>query len=507
LRASPRRAAGAAALAAAGLACGSAPAPEPAPPDPRPNLLVLLLDTTRADRLGLYGYPRPTSPALDALAAESRVYERALATSNWTLPSHASLFTGLHPSEHGATASEGRLDGALETLAERLSASGYASALFSANPFVSDEHNLAQGFEVKEYSWREPWRSRVLEDLRRRGFDGPLEGGRLGSFKEAGGVLSEALLAWLDARPPGRPFFAFLNLMEAHRPWYLTRAERERFLAPELVERSLQMDHSFAARYAYNFGFGGYGAADLEALGGLYDAALRRLDGIVGALVEALRARGLLDATLVAVVADHGDALGEHGLLGHEYALYDELLRVPLLIRFPALVAPGRVAAPVQVLDLFPTLLEVAGLAAPGRPGGAASLLAHPGDPAGPRPLVAEYLDPKTKPLDEVAKRHPVANRERWLRPLRSLELDGHKLIWRVGAETELYALREDPGERRDLAAREPARVAALLSALERWDAERPPRGASAAGARVSAEQRALLEGLGYLAPAGAEGR
>jgi arylsulfatase A-like enzyme len=158
------------------------------------------------------------------------------------------------------------------------------------------------------------------------------------------------------------------------------------------------------------------------------------------------------------------------------------------------------------VLDLFPTLLVVAGLAPPEGQRGGASLLGLERGAAGGRALVAEYLDPKTRPLDEVAKRHPAVNRERWLRPLRSIEVDGQKLIWRVGAETELYAVREDPGERRDLAAREPARAASLLSALERWDAERPPRGESAARARLSAEQRALLESLGYLAPGGAEG-
>jgi arylsulfatase A-like enzyme len=503
-RAGSRRALLACALSA--LACERAPEPAPAAQDPRPNLLIVMLDTTRADHLGLYGYAHPTSPALDALAAESRVFERALASSSWTLPSHASLFTGLHPSEHGATSSEGWLDDELETLAERLGASGYATYLFSANPFVSAEHNLAQGFEVQEHPWREPWRERVVEARRGRGSEGSGEFGRQAAFKDAGALIAEGFLAWLEARAPGRPFFAFLNLMEAHRPWQLTRAERERFVAPELVERSLRMDQSFEARYAWSLGFGGYAPEDLEAMVGLYDASLRRLDEIAGGLVAALRARGLLEQTLVAVVGDHGDGLGEHGLLGHEYSLYDELLRVPLLIRFPPLFAAGRVAEPVQLLDLFPTLLEVAGLAAPAGQGGGASLLKLDGAAARARPLVAEYLDPKQKPLEAVAKRHPELDRERWLRPLRSIERDGYKLIWRVGGEVELYAVREDPAERRDLAAQEPTRVAELLAELERWDAAHRPRGESAARARISAEQRALLEGLGYLAPSGAPG-
>ena len=226
----------------------------------------------------------------------------------------------------------------------------------------------------------------------------------------------------------------------------------------------------------------------------------------MGGLLDELERRGRFEDTVIVVVADHGDATGEHALLGHEYSLYDTLLRVPLLIRQPRLFPPGRSAGPVQIVDLYPTLLNVAGVSPPaGYSVEGRSLLAFDAAAARRRAIVAEYLRPKRKPLDAVARLHPDLEREHWLRPIRSIEVGGYKLIAREGEQPELYAVANDADERVDIAQRDPARVSALLARLAAWDAERAAAGGLRPGAErapaLDAEHRALLETLGYAEP------
>ncbi len=490
-------------LAAAACSRESGSAAGDAASATRPDILVLLLDTTRADRLGFYGHAAPTSPQLDALAAQSRVFERAIASANWTLPSHASLFTGLPAHRHGAVAAEGWLRDDCVTLAERLAGAGYQTYLFSANPFVSAEHNLAQGFEVQEHPWQGRWREQVRAYMEQRDYPGEPRQSQFAPFKDAGEVIRRGFARWLAERDDARPFFAFLNLMEAHRPYYATREERLRFLSPEQVERSIQMEHGYRERHAFGFGLHEYSPEDLAAVAGLYDAALRHLDEIVGGIVRDLRDAGRLDHTLLVVTSDHGEHLGDQHRLGHEYSLYDALIRVPLLLRYPPRIAAGRESRAVQQLDLHATLLELAGLPRDPEDGGR-SLLA-PADPAGaPRWLLSESLEPKRKPVDAVLRHYPNFDPTPWLRPLRSVERAGHKLIQAEGGPSELYEIERDPlelhdrfGERPELA----AELAAGLAGLERG--ERAP----APAVEIDAEQRALLEELGYLGAGEGEAR
>lgn len=459
-----------------------------------PDILVLLLDTTRADRLGLYGHDRPTSPNLDALARQSRVFERAIASANWTLPSHASLFTGLPPHQHGAVAAEGWLDDGYVTLAERLRDSGYQTYLFSANPFVSAEHNLAQGFEVQEHPWQPGWREQVGEYMRGRDYPGDPQESRFAPFKDAGEVIRRGFARWLASRRDARPYFAFLNLMEAHRPYYATRDERLRFLSPAQVELSIRLEQGYRERHAFSFGLREYSAEELHAVAGLYDAALSHLDQIVGGIVRDLAQTGRLDRTVLVVTADHGEHLGDHHRLGHEYSLYDGLIRVPLLLRYPPRVPAGREARPVQLLDLHATLLELAGLS-PSPDDTGVSLLAAPAAGSPARALLSESLEPKRKPVNAVLREFPDFDPTPWLRSLRSVERGGHKLIQAEGGGSELYDPGLDPGEERDLAAREGEQVAALAALLDGLRrGERP----AAAPPAVDPEHQRMLEQLGY---------
>lgn len=466
-----------------------------------PDILVVLLDTARADHLGLYGHERPTSPQLDALAAGARVFERALASANWTLPSHASLFTGLPPHEHGAVAAEGWLRDDAATLAERLRDAGYETYLFSANPFVSAEHNLAQGFEIQEHPWQPAWREQVRESMQRRELPGDPHESRFAPFKDAGEVIRRAFSRWRAGRDAARPYFAFLNLMEAHRPYYATREERLRFLSPEQVELSLRMQHGYRERHAFGFGLREYSAQELAATAGLYDAALSHLDEIVGGIANDLRDAGRLDQTVLAITSDHGEHLGDHHRLGHEYSLYDALIRVPLLLRYPPRVPPGREARPVQLLDLRSTLLELAGL--PRDPGDRGRSLLAPIDAAvDPRWLLSESLEPKRKPVDAVLRDYPDFDPTPWLRSLRAVERDGEKLIQTEGGLLELYDRVADPAELRDLAAERPERARALAQVLAEL---RGGEGPAAPSVRVDPEHERLLEELGYLEGGGTD--
>jgi arylsulfatase A-like enzyme len=469
--------------------------------DTRPNILIIMWDTVRPDRMGCYGYSKPTTPNVDRFGEQARVFDRAISSSNWTVPSHASLFTGLHPDTHLAVGSKGRLHDRFDTLAERLSRAGYETYAFSANPFVSRKFNLVQGFQKVEHPWTGRWPKRVRSILEKRPDRGRVQGDKEFPRKEAGPVAVEALLEWLDGRESSKPFFAFLNLMEAHWPWHPTRSERLLFMDKELVEHSYEMDLSFGARWAWSFGVGHYSDADLAATSGLYDASIRRLDEVTGVLLGSLQERHLEASTAVVLLSDHGENLGDHGLLGHEYSLHDSLVRVPLLIRYPQLFAPGREAVPVQLLDLYPTVLELAGLKQGQVPG--QSLVSRNSAFSRQRPLLSAYLMPKSAALEVVARRFPQLDSTPWKSPIRSVEVDGWKLIRWDDGRRELYHLAQRPDESLNLAGSQPERLTALEELLERFLEESAGRlgepSQEISEDMLDPEIESQLEALGYI--------
>lgn len=490
---------GVAVLLAAVAGCGGGGVPSDPPAQrPAPNILVLMWDTVRADRMSCFGYDEATTPNADRLAAEGRRYVEVVSNSNWTLPSHASLFTGLYPDTHQAIGAKGWLDGGHDTLAERLAQSGYQTFLFSSNPFVSDKHNLDQGFETTGYTWESPWIEAVHRHFTADPTRGePLKKNRL-PIKDGAPVIRSALLSWLDERDPDRPFFAFLNFMEAHWPWYPTRESRQRFMSEELVEWSYQMDLSYRTRYEQNFGFERYEERDFAATSGLYDASLYELDHETGLLIDALRERGLLENTVVVLVSDHGDNLGEHGMLGHEYSLHETLLSVPIVIRYPERLEPGPDPRPAQTVDLFPTLLDLAGIEAAGHDG--VNLLEEPASGMD-RPQVAAYLEPKTRAVSLVSSANPDFDGRPWMSPLRSIEVDEWKLIAAKDGRRWLYDLANDPSESSDLSGQREEKTATLAQRLESWVAQHrseEPEG-ERRRAEPDAEHLERLRGLGYI--------
>ncbi|MFT4627450.1 MAG: arylsulfatase A-like enzyme [Myxococcota bacterium] len=499
------------AVAAAVLEPSPAAAPASRPPPDGPNVLFLMWDTARADRMSLYGHDRATTPRMDAFASEARVYDAAYAPSFWTVPSHASLFTGMPVGVHRTNAHSTWLRNRYTTLAEQLNDNGWDTWMFSANPNLSEQTNLIQGFDTVLSQRQEPWMSRAVEltEAKLIPEDASTErspawqGKRNRSSKDIGPLMQEALLGWLDERDAERPWFAFINYMEVHGPRLPGRESREGLLPHDLVELGLATRTGFTDVGNANHGRSTYSEAERDAMRGVYDASMVELDATTGDLLDALAQRGVLDDTIVVLVSDHGEAFGEHGLYGHNYHLYNELIRVPMLIRYPERITPGRVEHPVSIRDLFAAVLELTGVPVPATPFPVGNVLA-----SGPRDHVFAELTafhgskPGMERVRDDGTWHPLRRR------FQVVIRDEWKLILASDDNDELYHLGRDPGERTDVHASQPDVVAELELAHAAWREQIPEIGARTkltpeerrqkrtAGADTPLEE---LEALGYV--------
>jgi len=411
-----------------------------------PNVLLIILDTVRNQNLGLYGYDRPTTPNMERIAAEGVTFDRAVSPSSWTLPAHASIFTGTWPHEHGAGWSS-PLGPARVTLAEHLSGVGYATAGFVANLFyTSRESGLARGFvryEDHEISLesvaQRSWLARaVVERLRRLAGEYDL------LARKSANDVNEAILAWLDSRATERPFFIFANYYDAHGP-YLPPAPYDTIFGPSdpvgWLAQEEEPSEAGAARLIHS-----------------YDAALAYLDDQVGRLIDEVRRRGLLANTVVVITSDHGEEFFEHGFMDHGNSLYLPSLAVPLVIRFPPLVPAGvRVAAPVSLRDLAATIVDLAGAgAAPGIPGLSLAPLWEDSARA-PDRLVLSEIDAKPWDIEEW---YPLKGGT-----LRSIVSGRYHYIVSSDGSRELFDATRDRLEQDDLVG-----VAALGDSVARLD-------------------------------------
>ncbi len=442
----------AAGLLLAALAAGCAPG--------RPNILVVIIDTARADRFPFDGYERPTAPALTALAREGAVYGQAFSPAPWTVPAHASLFTGQFPSLHRTDCGSLRLPDASVTLAETLRDAGYKTLGFTANPFISTTYNFQQGFDTFDETWR-----RVKQ----------------GSADTGASLTNEAVLRYLRWRretPEARrqPFFIFINYFEPHLPYHPPEPERARFLRPGVdgarVQRLARVGHPDEMRFI--LGVSDLTREDLAILSDLYDGEIAYVDRRLGEVTALLREQGILDETIVAVAGDHGENIGDHGFMDHKMSVHDTLLRVPLVLRYPPRVAAGQmIGAPVQLHDLYPTLLALAGVPPPeGTTIEAVPLpgagIAAPGRGA-EDPIVGEFAGPPVDFLKTMQELFPKADLSRFDRTLVALREDGWKIIWGSDGRHLLFHVAVDPGETRDLAASDPARLQQLVHQVQTW--------------------------------------
>lgn len=424
-----------------------------------PNIVLVSLDTLRADHLGVYGYARPTSPAIDRLAAESHVFDWAISQAPYTLPSHMSLLTSLYPSVHGVLGREDALPGERITLAEYLLARGYRTAAITDAGFVRAHFGFGQGFQRFD-----EWRRSIADAV-------PLA------------------LSWLHGSAGDPPFFLFLHSYEVHSPYEAPAPFAGTFADPdydggfEPIPSRLE-----AVRQAVRDGppgtTHGLTAADVAFLTDRYDEGILHADHWIGRLVEGLAARGLLEETWLILLSDHGEEFTEHGSVHHE-KLYHTVTRVPLVLRPPGGADGRRIERVVELIDVTPTLLEIAGVT-PRAPLQGRSLL----------PLLrgddGDWRDEAYSEFDRYERR----------RALTTAEL--HVLTSLAQGELEAYAFRRDPLEQRPLRGSELTRGArAADAALREWiDLQaRLARAAPEAGAGAEPSEDTIheLRKLGYV--------
>lgn len=461
-------------VAACAASCG-------AEPDQRPDIVLIVMDTARPDYLSVYGHPRPTAPFLEEFAKDATVYERAYSTSCWTLPAHASLFTGEAPQVHGADQRTPSLGPELPTMAERLAAAGWRTGGFSANAWVAKSTGLARGFETFEAHWRRTEAPDPSASEHR---------------------TTTAVKAWL-ARDDGRPNLLFVNLIEPHAPYRPRWEHAAPFFALETAwEAATQA--LFPPGRAPNFltvrhylGREPLRELEWQWMRALYEGDLRHTDAIVKELVQAVDAHRNGRPRLVFVLSDHGENLGDHGHLGHVFNLYDSNLRIVLLARGPGFEPGKREGRLVGIRDLHPTVLAAAGLDARRADGEALDL-------RGPLPeqrlLSAALDDPRltieTFP-DEVEGDPALARHKRALDAAISTRW---KVIRGSDGSCETFDLLADPREQSplDCATLDEATRQGLEAWIEMQKARRKGD-ATPASAPQDPATRDALRGLGYV--------
>lgn len=435
-------------------------------PPPRPDVIVYMIDTLRADHLGIYGYPRPTSPEIDRFAADATLFLDAQAQTSWTRTAVVSLFTGLLPQVHGVNRRDDALSAEVDTLAELLSTAGYETLGFYTNGNVDAAFGLDQGFDHYQY----------LRESRERW-----------SFHQLSDTVNEWAFEWLDALAPRgerEPFLLYLHATDPHAPYtppddlyrqFAAGVERERGYVDEVH------DISAGRREAP--------PGTAEAWRDLYDGEIAFVDRHFGRLLDRLRALDLYESTLVVLLSDHGEEFGEHGGWEHGKTLYGEQLRVPLLIKLPEGQGAGRrVSSRANQIDVLPTVLDYLRIAPPVLDG--RSLLP---EIFGLRPE-GWKADPSFAYL-RLGERHA-----------RSVVEQGFKLIiddqqQRSALASQLFDVGVDPAETRELGRLHPIERGFLGQRLEHLelDLKRRNRGIDPTAATLDDALRERLEALGYV--------
>lgn len=475
-------------------------------PAGRPSVLWIVCDTARADRMSCYGHLRPTTPFLSQWARDALVCELAIANGMWTVPSHASMFTGLSLREHGTDHRNLWLDDSFDTIAELLAEHGYATALFSNNPLVVPQTNLTQGFQTRQvvYHLRHVTRFSLEYLCEWLGLAPPVPW----LDQDFGAALTNWLVAdWLE-RHPGEPGFVFVNYMETHLPYRVPGRYRRLFLDAAQVRRSYALRRraygDLVTRLDLDYNISGsdfLAPDDAELLRRQYDAAVRYPDDRIRELVELFAARGLLENTLVLVASDHGEYLGTHGMWGHRFLTYQDLAHAALMLREPGRQVGRRLKRPVQLSDLFATVLNFAlPDSAASRPAGSRDLRALAENPedspavaicecGGPAPMTLHRFENCTDPV--------ILHRTT---PQIAAVGERFKLIISADGRRELYDLPADPGEAVNVIESFPVEAQRLDAYVRRWLETTPahqPRGEK--GRPLAPDVLKALRSLGYI--------
>lgn len=480
-----RRSRGGLALAIAGLvaACGSrtedAPAGAQSSAD-RPDIILVSIDSLRFDHLGCYGYKKPTSPNIDRIASEGVRCESAVSTTSWTLPAHAAMFTGLFDSTHGLVDNGLRLTEERPTLAAVLRGNGYQTAGFFGGPYLDPGFGFGHGFMHYESCMSPPPGERASREPGSGAAAGALP--TLAELERSHADITgprtlEAVTRWLGREVDARPLFLFVHLWDVHYDYNPPREYVEMFdpgYTGTLDASNLMKNSEINAHMA---------PRDFDHLVALYDGEIRFSDDILGKILAAVEKRGRMANTLLVITADHGEEFFEHGGKGHQRTLFDEVVRVPLIVRWPGqLVGERVVREEVRLVDLMPTVLSSAGIAQQPPMQGRDVLKLWRGETLTDAPALCELLVDKND--------------------VRALRTNAFKVIdYRKARVTHGYDLVRDPREERPIAGQSP-RVSGAREELDRVleadTALRKKIGAGVQPAETPEAVRRRIHGLGY---------
>lgn len=477
-------------LVALGCACACAPEADPPQVDSRPSILLIVVDTLRADAVSAYGAREGTTPFIDELARNGVRYAHAYAPSSWTLPSHVSLFTGQRVDEHGVGLGGVKMaSGGIETLAETLANAGYETAGFAENPVVGPDFGLDQGFHTYE--------SPSIDSLA----DSKLS--RIDPTNEGFGLVRR-IEAWRAARDPSKPYFLFVNVFDPHYPFRVR--EENRFLPAGFSDAEVRYA-SQKIRYSHAICDRAPGVRDLEILRGLYLGDVAAADAKVERLLEVL---GDTDRRRITILtSDHGEHLGEHRLLSHRFTVHDEALAIPLIVQ-GAEGMPGVVDSPVDLRGVNRSILCWAEVA------DCDDALPGPGDEriGSAPPLVSIYSDEVLTLPPEIARqlgfeegyrdtaRDTCQESDRVFGRMVAMVRYPLKMTWVQGQPARLHDLSWDAGELSDLIDSQTPEAAALRAEMADFLAETGlDRGYEADPdvRPLDPETAEALRGLGYI--------
>jgi len=479
------------------------------------NIVVIVMDTVRA-----VGSDPPTDPQglLPTISEPSTAFRQTFTSAPWTLPSHASLFTGTTPSKHGGHAGHKHLDNTLTTLPEILQNQDYDTVAVSNNTWISEEFGFERGFETFYKTWQYVQSDTDLgkiaqmengldmfTEAAKAVFDGNpitnITNAVYGQFfrranDDGAARTNEWIEDWLTSRDDSRPFFLFVNYLEPHLEYRPPKAHAKQHL-PEGITYEEAMEVSQDA-WGYIAGTVEMTDEDFEILRGLYRAEISYLEEKIESIIDLLKAEGEWDDTLFIVTSDHGENIGEHGLMDHQYALYDTLLHVPLYVHGGPFEDSVRDDL-VQLIDIAPTILDTLDIDVPEAREQFQGVSFHPDADQSREYVTAEYMAPQPSMDALETKIGDLPDHVyEYDRSLRAIRTDQYKYIRGSDGSHELYDIQDDPGEQTDLADTKPDVVERLDTTLDEWldSFEQTERSKDVS---MDDDTKSRLEDLGYL--------
>ncbi|MFD1571294.1 sulfatase [Halorubrum laminariae] len=476
----------------------------------KPNVLLIVLDTARAQAV----YDEEVMPNLNQFAEKSLKFTNAFTTAPWSLPSHSSLFTGEYTSNHRTHADSQHFDPDIDPLAERFRQGGYRTVAFSNNVWISPTFGFDQGFDGYSVGWELFENSTDIVAIAKEydstvkrvkalvpelfSIDSPktivnaLYSNYLRKFYDSGAWLTNRRIRhWLESNSNDEPFFMFVNYLEPHLDYDPPKSHIEE-VTPESVEAP-SADELNQNAWSYIAGDEDMSDDDFEDLRLLYDAELRYLDKRLGQLFRYLSESGLLDDTVVVVTGDHGENIGDYGLMDHQYCLYDTLLNVPLLAHYPDSISPGIREDLVEIRELYPTLLDIADVESP------ASTDRNFIRDGAREAVFAEYRVPQPS-LDTLREKFGELPQEvlKYDRGLRAVRTQQWKFIEGTDGAKYLFNVDKDPHEQMNVVNMHPDVVSDLemelnsqLAPISHFDGQ--------SETEMDASVESHLEELGYL--------